>query len=136
MWKLLLSLIRCLVNLSRGLGVEQRNILAAAASRPSSWWRRMELQQVAWGGRRRLDYDLTVPEGSKPRRWVKNVKWWRDGKALTEGNFTRALLSLEKRGLLKTGGREKGYHTRWMITEAGLARFKVEPENPWAGVLE
>src|SRR4051794_36977569 len=85
--------------MSRGLGIEQRGILLAAAARPGAWWPRMRLQQAAWGIRR-PEYKLTVPEGSKPRRWAKNVIWWRDHKALDEGNFTRAIRSLTKRGLL------------------------------------
>src|SRR4051812_46573559 len=95
--------------MSRGLGIEQRRILLAAATKPETWWRRMELQQAAWGIRR-PEYKLTVPEGLKPRRWVKNVWWWRDHKALNEGNFTRALRSLQKRGLLV---RKRICHRTW-----------------------
>jgi hypothetical protein len=105
--------------MSRGLGIEQRTILAAAATRPCDAWRRMELQQAAWG-KRRPQYNLLEPMGSKPRRWIKNVRWWRNDKQLTEGNFTRALLSLEKRGLLQATRLGKGYHTVWRITLKGL----------------
>ena len=85
--------------MSRGLGVEQRGVLAALQREPARWWRRAELQHAAWGQRRR-DYQLQVPEGDRRHHWIKNVVWWRDHKVLTEGNFTRALRSLERRSLL------------------------------------
>lgn len=110
--------------MSRGLGIEQRAILRAAATKPLKNWRRDELQQVAWG-RRRTDYDLRVPEGHEKRHhWIKNVRWWRDGKALTEGNFTRALQSLERRELMYCNSykqRGEGWRRGWQITELGLA---------------
>jgi hypothetical protein len=34
---------------SRGLGVEQRGILAVLASKPEQWWPRAHIQQCAWG---------------------------------------------------------------------------------------
>ncbi len=122
--------------MSRGLGIEQRGILLAAATKPDKWWRRVELQQAAWG-QRRPDYDLYVPEGEKggAHRWIKNVRWWRDGKQLSEGNFTRSILSLENRNLLirkryldrhwpddAEEPIEEWVSTRaWKITEDGLA---------------
>ena len=38
--------------MSRGLGVEQRGILAVLASKPEQWWRRAHIQQCAWGEQR------------------------------------------------------------------------------------
>jgi hypothetical protein len=35
--------------MSRGLGIEQRSIVAALQREPDRWFRRMELQQAAWG---------------------------------------------------------------------------------------
>ena len=112
--------------MSRGLGIEQRNILLAAAKRPHEHWQRMALQQEAWGIRR-PEYKLMVPEGrGTTHPWVKNVKWWRDGKALTEGNFTRALQSLERRGLLISRSINGG-HTTWRITPKGLEVVNGRP---------
>jgi hypothetical protein len=109
--------------MSRGLGIEQRAILLAAAGRLTERWSRMELQQAAWG-RLRGDYKLTWPGGhSRSHHWVKNVRWWRGDKALTEGNFSRALRSLERRGLLRAV-RAPGCHTSWHITALGLEQVR------------
>lgn len=130
--------------MSRGLGIEQKGILLAAAQQPDKWWGRMELQQAAWGIRR-PEYKLRVPEGPKNRHWVKNVRWWRDDKALNEGNFNRALRSLQQRGLLERNRiRDRTWPDdkdappidtwrdgrSWKITARGLAEAQTIRERP------
>jgi hypothetical protein len=57
---------------------------------------------------------------SKWSRPKKNVCWWRGGKQLAEGNFSRALYSLERRGLVERDQRQYGGYPHWKITKAGL----------------
>jgi hypothetical protein len=86
--------------MSRGLGVEQRAILAALQGAPDRWWSRMALQQAAWGpqpGSRADQLKRYPPSGVRP---YKNVCWRRDDRSLSEASFTRALRSLERRALL------------------------------------
>ena len=111
----------------RGLGVEQRGILAVLASKPEQWWRRAHIQQCAWGeqkpGRGMRLY-------SKRSRPMKNVCWWRGGKQLAEGNFSRALYSLERRGLVERDQRQYGGYPHWKITKAGLDYYGYVPNLP------
>jgi hypothetical protein len=54
--------------------------------------------------------------------WIKNVTWWRDGKQLTEGNFTRALRSLERRGLLVRLWRGGDYRAAYRLASPETSR--------------
>ncbi len=103
--------------MSRGLGVEQRAILQAAAT-TRKWWERTALQQQACG---------KLIE-ARTHYWVK--RWWRDGKELTEGNFTRALRSLERRGLLFRRQDDPGCHPSWLITNRGVDELGLPHGNP------
>jgi hypothetical protein len=81
----------------------------------------MAIQQETWGKHPHHQREgLKAPYGYKGHRWLKNVAWWQGGKARYESNFTRALRSLEKRGLLNRH-QEPGCHPSWTLTPAGLA---------------
>ena len=67
---------------------------------------------------------------SKWSRPKKNVCWWRDGKQLAEGNFSRALYSLERRGLVERDQRQYGGYPHWKITKAGLDYYGYVPNLP------
>jgi hypothetical protein len=120
--------------MSRGLGREQRAILWAVARDPDKRWRRGEIQQTVWGKHPHHQHQGgTAPYGYRKRRWLKNVSWWRDGKdgkplPNQESNFTRALRSLERRGLLERHQLPK-CHPSWTLTDAGMSetrKFKVD----------
>jgi DNA-binding HxlR family transcriptional regulator len=80
----------------------------------------MELQQVSWG-EQKLYYGLRISNGDGGR--VKNVCWWRDHKELAESNFTRALRSLERRGILERR-QQPGCHPSWTLTILGIQEAK------------
>ena len=61
---------------------------------------------------------------------MKNVCWWRGGKQLAEGNFSRALYSLERRGLVERDQRQYGGYPHWKITKAGLDYYGYVPNLP------
>jgi hypothetical protein len=112
--------------MSRGLGREQLAILRAVASDPDKQWSRFEIQRAAWGPHPaawRPDSERVYGFTASGRA-LKNVALWRDdgGARLPneESNFTRALRSLERRGLLERLHNPKG----WMLTPAGLAEAK------------
>jgi hypothetical protein len=115
--------------MSRGLGREQRAILAAAASAPDRCWQRAALQQAAWG---KLDPKTAALTISLTGRPTKNVQPWRRAPttgaplANEEGNFTRALASLERRGLLERHCHpDFGRRPRWTVTAAGLVQART-----------
>jgi hypothetical protein len=60
------------------------------------------------------------------------TQWWRDGKELTEGHFTRALRSLERRGFLFRQ-QAPGCHPSWIITPEGRAAVLIHDRTPAPG---
>src|SRR5688500_8646880 len=103
--------------MSRGLGREQKLILSTIANAPDKRWGRMEIQHAAWGAQVRHMGLKRNPQYSRPHR---NVAWWRtdpDGERRQnfDSTFTRALGSLERRGLLARH-KEPGCHAWWIVT--------------------
>jgi hypothetical protein len=85
-------------------------------------WSRMALQQAAWGSQpgSRPDHLKRHPKHGRPH---KNVNWrWHEGQhsgQRYEGNFTRALQTLERRNLI-VARRADGCRTAWFLTQDGI----------------
>lgn len=88
--------------MSRGLGTEQRRVLAAAVRDTTRHWRRADIQRFAWS---------ELGPGEDPQKLF-------DGEELTDGTLSRALASLVKRGLLER--RQLPGGLTWKATQAGV----------------
>lgn len=89
--------------MSRGLGTEQRGVLAAMVRDTTRYWRRADIQRSAW---------LETMPGSDRQVLLS-------AEDFTEGALTRVLSSLVKRGLLERGQHSSG-HLTWKVTQAGI----------------
>ena len=119
--------------MSKGLGREQRAILAAVAADPEKRWRRMAIQQAVWGAQLRNGHLTRSPEHGRPYR---NVAWWRtdqDGarRQNYDSTFGRAIRGLERRGLIERR-QEPGCRPSWELTATGAAEAAKLGLASWA----
>lgn len=101
--------------MSSGLGTEQRIVLAVVVRDTSRHWTRADIQRFAWSEPGPGTGSQILPNNPGD----KNVGRWGDNKELADINFTRALASLVKRGLLERHLLPSGLLT-WKVTQAGI----------------
>jgi hypothetical protein len=88
--------------MSRGLGTEQRRVLAAVVRDTTRHWRRADIQRF-------------VSAETRPRTDRQEPL---DDKEFPDGTMSRALASLVKRGLLERHQLPGGL--TWKVTQAGV----------------
>lgn len=101
--------------MSRGLGAEQRIILAIIVRDTGPYWTRADIKQLAL-----IEIGRGADAQSSPEHLSdKNVREWLADMQLSEGGFTRSLGSLVKRGLLERHQLPSSPLT-WRVTQAGI----------------